>query len=101
VALLETYPTRELFSEGKAHTQANLFRRQQRPQRGLNRDMELLTPDDVSKLTGVSTETLAQWRSQKKYIPYLKGGSLIRYTLKDMEAYLEQCRVSVSARRQK
>ena len=63
--------------------------------------MELLDPKDVSSLTGLSVETLAQWRSQKKHLPYLKVGRLIRYSRKDIEAYLERCRVSVFERRQK
>jgi len=41
-------------------------------------NMELLTPEQVSELTGLSVETLAKWRSQKKHIPYLKVGRLIR-----------------------
>jgi len=32
---------------------------------------DLLTPDDVSSITGLSLVTLAQWRSQKREIPYL------------------------------
>jgi excisionase family DNA binding protein len=57
--------------------------------------MELLDPKEVSSLTGLSIETLAQWRSQKKHIAYLKVGRLIRYTREDIEAYLGRCRVSV------
>jgi len=58
--------------------------------------MELLTPEQVSELAGLSLDTLAQWRSQKVHIPYLKIGRLIRYDRRDIEAYLETCRVSVS-----
>lgn len=56
---------------------------------------ELLTPEDVGNLTGLSVETLAQWRSQKKHIAYLKIGRLVRYTQLDIEEYLGRCRVSV------
>ena len=63
--------------------------------------MELLSVEQVSSLTGLSVETLAQWRSRKKHIEYLKIGRLIRYTRRDIEAYLERCRVSVSEGRQK
>ncbi len=62
---------------------------------------ELLTAEDVSNLTGLSVETLAQWRSRKKHIPYLKVGRLIRYSQKDIQVYLDSCRVSVTERRQK
>ncbi len=56
----------------------------------------LLTPEQVAALTGVSKETLAQWRSQKRGIPYLKVGRVVRYDPADVQAYLEGCRVSVS-----
>ena len=64
----------------------------------------LLTPQEVAALTGLSLETLAQWRSQARGIPYLKLGRAVRYDPADVQAYLEGCRVSVSApkeRRQK
>ncbi len=64
----------------------------------------LLTPQEVAALTGLSLETLAQWRSQARRIPYLKLGRAVRYDPADVQAYLEGCRVSVSApqeRRQK
>jgi predicted DNA-binding transcriptional regulator AlpA len=57
--------------------------------------MELLEPKEVSLLTGLSIETLAQWRSQKKHIPYLKMGRRVRYHPSDIEEYLGRCRVSV------
>jgi excisionase family DNA binding protein len=64
--------------------------------------MELLTPEDVSELTGLSVETLAQWRSQKKHLPFLKVGRLVRYDREEVDRYFETCRVSVSqTRRQK
>jgi excisionase family DNA binding protein len=64
--------------------------------------MELLTPEEVSDLTGLSVETLAQWRSQKKHFPFIKLGRLVRYDREDVDRYFETCRVSVSqTRRQK
>src|SRR5262245_22880017 len=65
--------------------------------------VEMLTPQDVSRITGLSLETLAQWRSKKIHLPYLKIGRLIRYDRRDVEAYLEACKVIVSHshRRQK
>jgi excisionase family DNA binding protein len=65
---------------------------------------KLLTPEQVAAMTGISRETLAQWRSQKRGVPYLKVGRVVRYDPADVQAYLESCRVSVSApqeRRQK
>ncbi len=56
----------------------------------------LLSAEEVAELTGLSTETLAQWRSQRRGIPYLKIGRRVRYDLTDVQAYLQGCRVSVS-----
>jgi excisionase family DNA binding protein len=61
--------------------------------------MQLLKPEEVSELTGLSTETLAQWRSQKKHLPFLKVGRLVRYDRDEVDRYFETCRVSVSQQR--
>ncbi|OGV74395.1 MAG: hypothetical protein A3B82_00040 [Methylophilales bacterium RIFCSPHIGHO2_02_FULL_57_10] len=58
---------------------------------------KLLTPPEVADLTGLSLDTLAQWRSQRRGIPYLKIGRVVRYDPDDVQTYLEGCRVSVSA----
>ncbi len=68
------------------------------------KDRKYLTAEEVANMTGLSVETLAQWRSQRRAIPYLKIGRVVRYDPADVQAYLEGCRVSVSAppeRRQK
>ena len=57
---------------------------------------DLLTPDDVAEITGLSKETLAQWRSQRRGSPYLKIGRVVRYDPADVQQYLVGCRVSVS-----
>jgi len=59
----------------------------------------LLNANEVSAWTGLSTDTLAQWRSEKRGIPYFKLGSKVGYDAKDVQTYLEGCRVSVSARK--
>lgn len=56
----------------------------------------LLSAEQVSELTGLAVETLAQWRSQRRGLPYLKIGRRVRYDLTDVQAYLRGCRVSVS-----
>ncbi len=56
----------------------------------------LLTTEEVADITGLSRETLAQWRSQRRGIPYLKIGRAVRYHSADVQEYLESCRVSVS-----
>ena len=60
-----------------------------------NVSIPLCTPEQVSQLTGLSLETLAQWRSRKKGISYLKIGRRVRYDKREVLQYLEQCRVSV------
>ncbi len=61
----------------------------------------LLTGEEVATMTGLSRETLAQWRSQKRGIPYLKIGRAVRYDPDEVETYLERCRVSVSNPRER
>lgn len=52
---------------------------------------KLLTPQEVSEITGLSVETLAQWRSQKKGPPYVKiSRNCVRYRQSDLEVWLER-----------
>jgi excisionase family DNA binding protein len=60
-----------------------------------------LTAEEVADITGLSHETLAQWRSQKRGMPYLKIGRTVRYDPADVQQYLEGCRVSVSDPRER
>lgn len=62
---------------------------------------DLLTSEQVATKTGLSPETLAQWRSQKRGIPYLKIGRAVRYDPTEVQTYLEGCRVSVSDPRER
>lgn len=57
---------------------------------------DLLTAAQVADITGLSKETLAQWRSQGRGLSYLKIGRAVRYDPVDVQAYLQGCRVSVS-----
>lgn len=63
---------------------------------GSNNGLSLLSAEQVADLTGLALDTLAQWRSQRRGIPYLKIGRAVRYDLNDVQAYLRGCRVSVS-----
>jgi predicted DNA-binding transcriptional regulator AlpA len=50
---------------------------------------KLLTPVEVAELTGLSTETLAQWRSQRRGIPYVKiSRNCVRYRRVDLDIWL-------------
>ena len=52
---------------------------------------KLLTPVEVAEITGLSTETLAQWRSQRRGIPFVKiSRNCVRYRLADLDRWLEE-----------
>ena len=51
----------------------------------------LLKPENVAELTGLSVETLAQWRSQKRGIPYVKiSRNCVRYRQSDLDGWLSE-----------
>jgi len=62
---------------------------------------KLMTAEEVAIVTGLCLDTLAQWRSQKRGIPYLKIGRAVRYDPAEVKTYLEGCRVSVSDPRER
>lgn len=47
-----------------------------------------LSEKEVAQLTGISVSTLQKNRFYRRGIPYSKVGRLVRYALKDVEAYL-------------
>lgn len=50
---------------------------------------QLLTKEDVSGILGVTTGTLAVWRTTKRYnLPYVKSGRLVRYRDEDVQAFI-------------
>jgi predicted DNA-binding transcriptional regulator AlpA len=58
----------------------------------------LLTAVDVARITGLSTETLAQWRSQRRGIPFIKlSRNVVRYRHGDLDEWLAQRLVRVQA----
>jgi excisionase family DNA binding protein len=62
-----------------------------RPERNAWAVARLLTAEDVAELTGLSVETLAQWRSQKKGMPYLKiSRNCVRYRQSDLDGWLAE-----------
>jgi predicted DNA-binding transcriptional regulator AlpA len=49
----------------------------------------LLTPEVVAETTGLSAETLAQWRSQGKGPPYVKiSRNCVRYRQSDLDGWV-------------
>lgn len=54
---------------------------------------QLLTPRDVAKILGVTPQTLAVWRCEKRYdLPYIKAGRLVRYRSNDIEDFISRRR---------
>lgn len=67
------------------------------PQASASPLTRLLTTEDVAEITGLSPETLAQWRWLKKEIPYVRlGTKCVRYRQSDIDAWLEKRLVSVA-----
>lgn len=54
------------------------------------RQVNLLTPKEVSEILGVSIETLNVWRATNRYpLPYIKAGRLVRYRITDVNQFIE------------
>ena len=51
---------------------------------------DLLTSTEVSEILGVSTQTLAVWRCNKRYsLSYVKVGRYVRYRYGDILTFVE------------
>jgi predicted DNA-binding transcriptional regulator AlpA len=56
---------------------------------GLSEGQRLLTDIDVARITGLSRNTLAQWRSKRCGIPFIKlSRNVVRYRRHDLEEWL-------------
>lgn len=50
---------------------------------------KLLTPAEVAAITSLSIETLAQWRSQRRGIPFVKiSRNVVRYRKEDLDFWI-------------
>lgn len=57
---------------------------------------KLLTPAEVAELLGVTAQTLAEWRSTKRYpLDYVKVGRNVRYREADVQAFIESRKVII------
>ncbi len=52
-----------------------------------------MTPPEVAELLQVETTMLSNWRTARKGPTYIKVGSLVRYRVSDVEAWIESQRV--------
>jgi predicted DNA-binding transcriptional regulator AlpA len=51
--------------------------------------VRLLQAKEVAEVTSLSIETLAQWRSQRRGIPYVKiSRNCVRYRQSDLDSWL-------------
>ena len=49
----------------------------------------LLTPDQAAEYLGIKRQTLAVWRSSRRYaLPYILCGRLVKYRQSDLDAFL-------------
>lgn len=56
---------------------------------------QLLTPSQASEFLGISEQTLAIWRSNKRYnLKYVKVGRYVRYRFHDLMLFLESRTIS-------
>lgn len=63
-------------------------------------NLQLLTPRETAKALGVRPNTLAIWRSKRRYkLRYIKLGGKIRYRLADIQKFLESRTVEPEVRR--
>ncbi|WP_207760021.1 helix-turn-helix domain-containing protein [Bifidobacterium primatium] len=49
----------------------------------------LLTPAQVAKILGIPVSTLSRWRSERRELPYVKIGRVVRYRPCDLAEWLE------------
>ena len=60
--------------------------------------MKYYTTEETAELVGVSASTLKQNRLKKIGIPYRKIGRLVRYSLEDIQNYMDANRVETGVR---
>ena len=56
-------------------------------------EQKYLTAAEVSQLTGLSRQTLANWRHESRGLPYHKVGAAVRYSSADVEIFFRQHRI--------
>ena len=59
------------------------------------KNSDLLTNDQAANYLGVAPNSLAVWRTTKRYpIKYIKVGRLVKYRISDLNTFLESRTVS-------
>ncbi|WP_222424192.1 helix-turn-helix domain-containing protein [Desulfamplus magnetovallimortis] len=57
---------------------------------------KLLTTDEAAIYLGVTVQTLANWRHDRKYLKYVKLGRAIRYQKAELDRYIAENTISIS-----
>ncbi len=60
---------------------------------------ELLTEREVEAGYGLKGPWLRRCRRERRGIPFLRVGRMVRYRKEDVERFLDSCRVDMSERR--
>ena len=50
----------------------------------------LLTPSEVADRLTVAEHTLALWRADRRHLPFIKIGRMVRYSEDEVEAFIER-----------
>ena len=60
---------------------------------GEDREIIYLNEKAVSKITGITMQTLRNHRCQGRGLPYIKLRRLVRYNLRDVLSYMESRKI--------
>lgn len=55
----------------------------------------LLTPIQVAELLAVPISTLSRWRTERREIPWVRVGRVVRYRPQDVQEWIEEHTVTV------
>jgi len=58
-------------------------------------EIRLLNEKQVAEILGIARQTVANWRFERKGPRYHKLGRAVRYSLKDVEAFINKSRISL------
>ena len=50
----------------------------------------LLTPSEVADRLTIAEHTLALWRTDRRHLPYIKIGRMVRYSEDEVEAFIDR-----------
>ena len=50
----------------------------------------LLTPSEVADRLTIAEHTLALWRADRRHLPFIKIGRMVRYSEDEVEAFIER-----------